>query len=238
MRINTTTLESFRLFMQPEQEWMSEDELIATIKGQFVPNHNVIVGMAFDAILEHPDYYRVVGGYEYRDQRSSETLRFSDEVVQPCLEVFDPSGVRQVKATKRYGDCTVAAVADQLVGARVVENKTILSTFDFDKYAKGCQWRFYLDIFRAVAATYNVFCLSEPTDGVFSLRGIESFNLFDYPDLQPDLYRLVEDFVVYVKYRKLDGLLHERQARADRDGDVMASRVRPVAGARGTDHAV
>ncbi|HVQ15609.1 MAG TPA: hypothetical protein VMS40_18535, partial [Vicinamibacterales bacterium] len=63
MRISTTTLESFRLWSDPEQEWMSEDELIATICGKFVPNHAVKRGAAFGKVLETPDPYRVSGGF-------------------------------------------------------------------------------------------------------------------------------------------------------------------------------
>ena len=50
MRISTTTLESFRLFCDPEQDWMSEADLIATIKGEFVPTPAVELGKAFGLI--------------------------------------------------------------------------------------------------------------------------------------------------------------------------------------------
>ena len=52
MRISATQLESFRLFMQPDQEWMSEQNLIDTIKGVWKPNHKVSLGSAFGQVLE------------------------------------------------------------------------------------------------------------------------------------------------------------------------------------------
>ena len=63
MRISATQLESFRLFMSPNQEWMSEADLAATIRGEFVGNHKVNLGTAFGLVLETPEPYAVDGGY-------------------------------------------------------------------------------------------------------------------------------------------------------------------------------
>lgn len=214
LRISTTTIESFRLFMEPEQEWMSEDELIASIRGQFVPNHKVLLGQAFGRVLEKPEAYRVPHGYRITTRGGEETFEFSDDVMGPCLAVFDRRGAFEQKATRMYDGHTVVAKADQLLGARVVENKCTLSTFDFDKYAKGCQWRFYADIFVPRVVTYNVFCLSEAANGVIELKGIETFNLFPYPELHQDCVELVRRFVEYVKARKLEGCLKPREVAA------------------------
>src|SRR5207247_4146768 len=62
MRISTTVLESFRLYMQPDNEWMDEAELIATIRGEFTPTPEILLGQAFHSVIEHPDKYRGEGG--------------------------------------------------------------------------------------------------------------------------------------------------------------------------------
>lgn len=209
MRISCTTLESFRLFTSPDQEWMSEDEMLATIRGEFVPNAKVRLGKAFGQVLESPELYKVDGGY------LSDGYQFSPEVMEPALSVFDRRGVFEAKATKQYGPHTVVAKADQLLGGQLIENKTTLSTFTFDKYAESCQWRFMVDIFVPLVVTYNVFCLSESGSGEISLRGIETFNLYPYDGLHADCCDLLTEFVGYVTAKGLDGLLSERQRLAD-----------------------
>src|SRR5262245_26672139 len=108
MRISTTTLESFRLFMEPEQEWMPEEELLDTIDGHFVPNKQVLVGMAYGAILEHPERYRIPGGYDV------DGIILGDDVMQPGLALIDrPRTVFEAKAAGLIGGHLVVAKADQ-----------------------------------------------------------------------------------------------------------------------------
>jgi len=216
MRISTTTLESFRLFMDPEQEWMSEDDLAATIRGEFVPNHKVLLGLAFGTVLETPEPYRVTGGYRISPRGCAETFELSDDVMGPALALIDrPRTVFEAKALGRFGPHDVVAKADQLVGGRLFETKTTLSTFDFDKYAQACQWRFMLDIFQAASCTYHVFCLfeSEATK-VIELRSVETFTLYPYPGLRQDCEALVREFESYVTAKGLDGYLNIRRVEA------------------------
>lgn len=216
MRISTTTLESFRLFMQPDQEWMAEDELLATIRGQFVGNHKVWLGMAFGAVLEHPAAYRVDGGFRVEHLRGCpESFDFGDDVMEPVFALIDEGTVFEAKATKRYGRHDVVAKADQMVGAHLKETKATLGYFDFDKYADSYQWRFMADIFEPAKITYHVVCLDESeANGVISLRGIESFDLYPYADVHNDCLDLVRQFEEYVTAKGLVALLDARQQAA------------------------
>lgn len=212
MRISATQLESFRLFMQPDQEWMSEDDLAATLRGEFVPNHKVSLGSAFGLVLEDPDRYRVADGYYVRV--NGEGFAFGDDVMAEPLALVDRRGVFEAKAVKSYGPHDVASKADHLLGGALSEFKTTLSTFDFDKYAESCQWRYMVDAFQPKTVTYRVFCLSEGSNGVIGLRSIESFNLYPYPGLHDDCARLVRQFTGYVTAKGLDGVLAQRQRDA------------------------
>lgn len=216
MRISTTTLESFRLFMQPDQDWMPEDDLLATIRGEFRGNHKVWLGQAFGAVLEHPDRYKVAGGYRVPVRGTSELFELGDEVMDPALALIHrPATVFEAKGIARYDAHDVVAKADQMVGARLIETKTTLGTFDFDKYAQSCQWRFMADIFDVPAVTYHVFLLDEDdSNGVVRLKGIESFTLYRYDDLHADCLALVRDFAAYVRIKGLDALLDARQRAA------------------------
>lgn len=208
MRISTTTLESFRLFVHPDQEWMTEQSLIDTICGQFIPTPAVLLGKAFGEVLEDPDRYQVPGGYA----RGGYT--FGDAVMAPVLALIDRRGVFEAKATKAYGPIDVVAKADHLLGAHLSEFKTTSSTFDFDKYAASCQWRFMTDIFEPSTITYHVFELDDHGNSVVDIKQIHSFNLYPYAALHHDCCDLLARFVDYVTVKGLDGLLRARQAAA------------------------
>jgi hypothetical protein len=217
VRISTTTLESFRLFCQPDNEWMPESELIDTILGKFVPNRKVVVGQAFGAVLENPDRYRVDHGYRVSVRGvSADVIELSDDVMGPALALIDrPNTVFEAKALKRYGAHDVVARADQMVGARLIETKTRFASFDFDKYADGCQWRFMADIFEPVSITYHVFCMDEgEANGVVTLKDVHSFNLFPYAGLHDDCAELVAAFAEFCEARGLTAALDQRQREA------------------------
>lgn len=208
MRISTTTLESYRLFMEPDQEWMPESELIATIEGKFVPTPAVLLGQAFGHVLETPERFKVPGGYQCGD------FSFDDTTMAEPLKLADPRGVFEAKGVKAYGDIDVVAKADHLLGAHLSEFKTTGSTFNFDKYAASCQWRFMVDIFEPVQVTYHVFLLDDHGNGVAELKGIESFNLYPYAALHEDCAELVREFAGYVTAKGLDRVLRQRQQEA------------------------
>lgn len=208
MRISTTTLESFRLFIQPDQEWMTEADLLATISGEFKGSPAVALGQAFGRVLEDPDRYQAPGGYRCNG------YSFSESTVAPGLALIDRRGVFEAKAVKAYGPCEVVAKADHLYGGLLSEFKTTGGTFDFDKYAASCQWRFMVDIFEPLQVTYHVFRLDDHENGVAELRGIESFNLFPYAGLHEDCCDLLARFVEFVTAKGLDGLLRDRQKAA------------------------
>lgn len=213
MRVSTTTIESYRLFMQADQEWMTEAELLATIEGKFTPTPAVRLGQAFGRVLEDPERYRTPLGYVFDDAGYLE-YQFSRATIEPCLAVIDRRGVFEAKGVKAYGDIDVVAKADHLFGAHLSEFKTTGSTFNFDKYAESCQWRFMVDIFEPTKVTYHVFLLDDHENGVAELRGIESFDLYPYAALHEDCCELLGDFASYVRAKGLDGLLRARQVAA------------------------
>jgi len=211
MRLSATMLESFRLWLDPEQEWMSEAQLLATIRGEFHPTREIDIGQAFGRVLEAPDRYRVDGGYHHPRL----DVFLSDETMQPALDLIDrPHTVFEAKGVGRYGPHDVVVKADQLVGAHLIETKTTFSTFSFEKYADSCQWRFMADILQPTYVTYQVFVLKEDKNGSITLKSVEAFNLFPYDGLHRDCEALVVRFEGFARARDLVALLDRRQAEA------------------------
>lgn len=210
MRISATTLESFRLFKQPDQEWMTQADLIASIRGTFTPTRPVEIGLAFGRIVEDPDRYAVPGGFVCNG------FSFGADTMAPAFALIDRRGVFEAKAEKTYHDgIVVVSKADHLFGERLSEFKTTASTFDFDKYAASCQWRFMVDAFEPSMVTYRVFRLDDHDNGVVEVKDIDSFNLYPYPELHADCVALIREFVTFVTSVGLDGMLRERQQKAE-----------------------
>lgn len=212
MRVSATQLESYRLWRDPEQEWMPEADLLASIRGEFAANHKIALGTAFGKVLEDPDRYMVPSGF--RVVAYHEQFEFGRDVMEPCLALIDRRGVFEAKAQKDYDGIDVVSKADHLLGSHLGEFKTTLSSFDVGKYMDSFQWRYVADAFQPSKITYHVFCLDEATNGVISLKDIHSFNLFPYAGLHQDCCDLLRDFCGYVTARGLDGILRERQAAA------------------------
>lgn len=211
--MSTTTIESFRLFVEQDEEhpWMAEDELLATIRGEgFVPTHEILLGRAFDAILGDPETHRTPGG-----NYQSGTFIFRPDVMEPALALVDPLGVVQVKGTKAYGDVVVVSKADQIAGVQIVENKATTSGFRLEKYADSLQWRFMLDVLGGAYVTYRVHELDEDRSGEILLREIHTVNYFPYLGLEADCRAWLDRFVTYVRARGLAPLLEQRQHEAE-----------------------
>jgi hypothetical protein len=217
MRVSTTMIESFRLFMQPDQDWMPESDLLDTIQGIFKPTPKMLLGQAFGRCLEKPAKYRredSMGEYYAVPVKNAEgrweEIVFSGAIMRPCLERFDRAGVFEVKTTRQYGEVMVVAKVDQLLGLRIKETKAKLGQFDFDRYESSCQWRFYLDAFEAKVCDYNIFVLGDDEEAL-RLKSIESFSLYPYARMHDDCMELVGKFVDYVKAKELDGFLRKQQ---------------------------
>jgi hypothetical protein len=208
LRISATALESFRLWSDPEQEWMSEADLIAGLRGKFEPTPAIELGKAFGLVLEDPDRYLVPGGFSCRGQF------FAREVMDPALAVIDRRTAFEVQSTKRYGDgVEVVSRADGLLGAQLLEFKTTLGGFVANKYIDSCQWQFMADIFQPSRVTYHVFCLKEPKrTGEIELDAIETINLYPYPALSLDCAAMVARFVHYARVRDLLPLFEGKAA--------------------------
>jgi len=198
VRISTTTLESFRLW---RVDRIDEAELVATIKGEFVPTWRVLFGRAYGKVLEQPDVYRVPDGY------ACNGYRFEADAVDPALATIDRRGLFEVKATREYGEHIVVAKVDHILGADITEFKTRFGPYQVEKYARSCQWRFELDVFGAERVTYRVFRFSQDP---IALDAIEELPLYPYPQLHDECCALVDAFAVYVRRRRLEFYLQPR----------------------------
>lgn len=207
MRVGATMVEAFRLYMDPEQEWMTKDALCAQIRGEFHTNPKIEIGLAFGDIVREPAKFAVRGGYLARG------LSFDDQTMAKALELTQvPGSVFEAKQQKTYGDLVVASKADQLVGAMLREFKTT-EYFDFSKYEESSQWRFMVDAFEPVAVEYLIFTVYDHENGVIEVRDANTFRLFPYAECHHDCEQLLEEFRAFVVLEGLDVELRRQQQK-------------------------
>lgn len=209
MRVSATALDAFRHFMEPDQEWLSAEELDRQILGVSTPGDAAKIGSAFGRLIEKgPEQFLQYGGLYVVDGVSFD-LSFD-----PMLARYDRRGLFEVKGTRLFGDVLIVAKADQLFGAQLIETKTTSSGFDFEKYAKAWQWRLMAAIWQPAVVTYRVAVIDDAGPYV-SLREHVEFNVFPYAAMVDDCTRAVAEFRDYAVSRGLDHALRHKQAIAE-----------------------
>jgi hypothetical protein len=203
LRISATLLESFRLYLKAD--WFDEADLIAQIQGVFTPTPQIRLGKAYHACVEKPQL-SLSGFYE------KDGYRFEREAIEGMRRRIIP-GLFEVKTTKmiRIGseDVTLVSKCDHIIGAHLDEFKTS-TQFDADKYLASIQWRLMMWLFDTTSVTYHVATLGEDEeDNIVRLKGIESLNVFPYPQLKDDCFELVREFCQYLRTKGLEGYLRK-----------------------------
>ena len=207
IRVSATAVEAFRLFMQPDNEWMTLEALELQILGRSPVSDAMRIGTAFGQIIEH-------GGDRYRQGSLfvCNGVQFLGDGMQAAIDTYDRRGLFEVKGTQLYGDVLVVAKADHLIGRHLTETKTTLNAFDFDKYAASVQWKLMADIFDPRRVTYKVALLNEFAPMTYEVRELVPFNLYPYDALHEDCETIVAQFREFAVARGLDVPLRARQA--------------------------
>lgn len=204
MRISTTTLEAWRLFQIPDQEWMSLADLEQSILGSPTQNRPMLIGIAFEKILASPVLY----GVGRCDPVPCDGYLFTGEIL-PAYAGLPPSPLWQVKTVGQIAGHDIVAKADCLHGADIYELKTTGSSFDIARYLDAYQWRFMAVLFGA-PVHYRVWPYTEK-DLTVTVKPCEAFTCYPYVGMEADCARLVRTFAEFVIAKGWDAELNRRQ---------------------------
>lgn len=180
MLARVSNIEAFRRWRLNEES--TPEELVHWLTAS-QPTDAMIAGSAFHKALE------TAKDGEY-DELSANGYTF---VMADCELALPP--IREVRASKCYGELQVTGKFDALIGNRIVDHKTT-ATFKPEGYMEGCQWRFYLDIFGASIFQWNVFELHPMDDEPMTYYVMPPHILtqYRYPGLHDDCASLASDF--------------------------------------------
>ena len=209
MRISCTTIDQYRRFLA--EEYVSEADLIESIKGEFRPTRKMKAGSSFEKVMELPEKYRNGDFY------SCEGFDWPAEAIDSeCLTHFSTPGTWQCKEVRPYivGTDTVNIVTkvDQLVANYIKECKVTQSPFDYEKYHDAHQWRWYNLNFGAAFVRYKVFYFTEVRDGM-KFHDAHSFDLYPYTGMLSDCLEALAGLVDFIHSRKLESFVADDHPR-------------------------
>lgn len=213
MRLSVTTIEAFRLW-RDTGDWMSLQDLEASIKREAPQTEKMLRGIAFHSVLERADACREksLEGHQYRvgARDGSGDFIFPGEGMDRALAHW-PDGAREVKATCDIDGITVVGVADLLRGNMVGEGKCP-EKIDVENYFDSFQWRACLKLFNASVARY-VLAQGRDCGGRFiAIDTVLPMTLYRYPKLDEDVRLLTLECAEFVVSRNLENYVQDKEA--------------------------
>ena len=216
MRLSITTVEAFRLW-RDTGDWMALETLEAQIRREAPQTEKMLRGIAFHAILEHPQACReeTPFGVQYRvgARDGTKEFVFAGEGIDLVLTHWPTGGSPEVKSTVDVDGITLVGVADALWANEVYEAKCT-EKIDVDNYFESFQWRALLKLYNATVARY-VLAQGRDTGGRFIVidsDGVLPLPIYRYPKLDEDVRRLTLECADFVVKRNLESYVQEQAA--------------------------
>lgn len=197
--VRATTLESFRLFMDPDVSFISAEEMDERLRRGQDDGDEVSAEASLGKALHETVAGTYVGAVLF-DAKSVEKTRWG--LLGVPSEV-DGSTIVDVSGTP----VRLTGHADYLLGLDLLDLKTSRKPIPPDRHADSMQWRAYCLIFGAKRVTYRHVQLDEDDDGVFYAKSIEDVQLYPYPELRADVVRCLQALLDYARSRDLLGAM-------------------------------
>lgn len=205
MRLSVTVVEAYRLWR--DNEWMSLDDLAATIKHETVANEKMLRGSAFHAVLERPVRVEAMGEAYYEAQG----YRFSANGMDGVLALMPQDRVPETKAEVLIDGITLVGKADAIHGVVGYEAKCS-ERVDVEKYFDSFQWRAYIRMFNLASVVYILAQARETGGGFVVVDSVIPMALYRYPNLNDDVRRLMLECADFIESRQLAGYVQDKAA--------------------------
>lgn len=153
------------------------------------PTEAMLAGTAFHKALELASEGSVdwigVDGYRFN---------FNDDAT---IELPVPV-LRELRGTELYCRLMVTGQVDGILKGCVVDYKTT-KRFDAESYLNGCQWKFYLSIFKLDIFQWNVFEIKEVGEKEYNVQSPHILKAYRYPELEDDCKQLASEYFDFAK---------------------------------------
>ena len=222
--VRVTQLEQFRKYMSG-CSYIEEEDIIASLSGEFTGNNKTRIGTAGHAIIEKGfNNLFVDDDNTWIAPIDNEYFaRFSADQVNLLLEhrLSLPAAFHELKHGKNYNTrhytIHVGGTQDIIHGITVHDTKFVFRKPDYSNYTDSCQWRFYLQFLGLDIFYFDLFEFIGYQDdmklnvALLELKQHKPLNCVRYKNMEQDNQNLVENFVDWVEYRGLTHLLKQKE---------------------------
>lgn len=196
--VSVSTLDQFRRF---RDELISEDDLVESITGAFVPTRQILVGREVHELIERAG-----------DSASCELIDAAR-----CMEMIDREdmlGEPECWISGELAGARITARVDALHGVEVREFKSTWSAFNADRYMASYQWRLYLALSQAQRFVYRVFEMAEGDKGLAHIKADHTLTLAPYVGMVEDCENLIREYFAWADSALARGISLDRQKQA------------------------
>lgn len=194
--VRTTTVESFRLFMDPDCDFISVEEIEARLRGESTE-------------VSDEARIRMERGTAFHDAVATGTVTHGEFSFAPS-SLFKARAGLDGAVSEAEGEIVievdgvlvrVTGHADYLRGLDLWEIKTSDKTIPADRHADSMQWRIYCLLFGVERVTYRLVQLAYERTGVIYARSIDDVVLYPYPKLRDDVVACLRDLLAFAELR-------------------------------------
>ena len=189
--IRASTLDSYRLYADPDSDMITPEEMDARLLGRGSTNAAMELGTAFHDALGGNYVGPIQFEIESLDRARTGLEDATPEVFGSCVLDIDGTHV------------LLTGHADWLLGLDMVEVKTSTKPIPPERYADSVQWRCYCLLFGIQRVTYRLVQLDERPNGDVYAKQIDDVVMYTYPALLADVKACVRGLLGYVKARGL-----------------------------------
>lgn len=186
-----TQVEAYRRYCN--SEWTTYEELMATLRGELVPNEAMKFGTAVHTACEsyhtRPEPLYNVDGY-----------RFSPASIKHATNGLDHYASCEVKVSRTLyaedgTELTLTGTCDVITGTHVIDYKTTMSTISDAKvqaYQDSYQWRCYLAMTGCDTFTFRIMQWAEDA-GFWYIKNMQDVRCDRYVGMIDDVESMVRE---------------------------------------------
>lgn len=189
MNLSVSTIEAFRMLQC--EDWMDLDRFADQILRREEPSEILLLGRAFDLVLEDPAAYRRKFTYE------CDGYKFDRAAVDELLDEL-PQGLPQVTASEEIAGHVITGRCDLITGLTVHDWK-VTKQINAMRYLDSYQWRLYLVLFGCRQFVYHpVQLLRDRDTGYYAPRNYTPVTTYAYPGMEEDVRLLVDECATFL----------------------------------------
>lgn len=187
--VRASTVDSFRLYMDPDVDFISVDEMESRLRGEGSSSPQAELGTAWHAAIAS-EYF---GPLCFDPDSLARARRGLDG----ALSEVSGSAIVDVGGTP----VRITGHADWLLGLDMVEHKSSEKPIAPDKYADSMQWRCYVLIFGVQRITYRLAQLAFDQQDIVFAKSIEDVVMYAYPKLREDVTTCLRSLLNFAEVR-------------------------------------